>query len=496
MKIFFKYLLWLLSLFTLIIFYFLATELGHQTIGYFLGDYLTEKTSNKVEVLHLGLKNYPKITLDIKLNNSSVVHLVGTANRDEVDMDYHLSGTAYHWNSFKIDSPIDVNGHIKGVVSNFKVSGRGTVFDGHTTYQFTRISKKFRDMNVTLTDVESQKLLSFLKQKPLITGRVTVKSYFDVFSTYEKKGEAKIEMNKGFMPSVAPYVPFVLKSTIGFDNFIYKVNGKIDSDIGSLEVKRGYYHKIQKEGSAEYDLQLNELSYFDEILKSRYKGSLNTQGALEYRDKEIFCKGTTDKFEGVLEYLYKRGVLTLGLKKLSLAKILKQLEYPVLLTAKVDGEVEYNIKEKIIMINTKLRETKFTKTKMTDMIFTATKIDMLAETYDNSSFVAGYQNEQLAAVLKIDNGANHIYLNNALLNRKRNSIDSDFDIRMQGQEIFGKIGGTLQHPSVSIDVQRLIKDQLEKKIDSLFGHSKTEKLKEELKTFKGDIGKKIDNFFQ
>jgi len=496
MKVFLKYLLWLLSLVTLVIFYFLGTESGHQTMGYFLGEYLSKKTSNKVEVMHLGLKNYPQIILDVKLNSSSVVHLEGKANTHTVDMDYHLKGTSYRWNNFKIDSPIDVNGHLKGVVSNFKVSGRGTVFDGHTNYQFTRSSKKFKDMNITLTNVKSRELLVFLKQKPLIRGRVTVKSYFELFSKNEKNGKAKIEMKKGFMPSVAPYVPFVLNSTIEVKNFIYNINGKIDSDIGSLKVKNGYYHKIQKEGHVEYDLDLKELSYFDEILKNRYKGSLNTQGKLEYKDKQLFCKGTTYKFDGILDYVYKKGVVTLGLKKLSLKKILKQLEYPLLLTAKVDGKVEYNIKEKIVMINTQLRETKFTKTKMTDMIFTATKIDMLSDTYDNSSFIAGYQNEQLSAVLKIDNGLNHIYLNNAILNRKTNSIDSDFDVRMQGQEIFGKIGGTLKHPSVSVDIKRLIKEQLEKKIDSLFGHSKTEKFKNELNILKGNIGKKIGNIFK
>ena len=472
MKIFLKYVLWLFSLCILIIFYLFFTTLGHKTLNFMIGEYLSKKTSNKMVVSNFNFENYPQLILDIQVNDTATVHLEGRANIYEVDMTYHLQGKEYYWNSFLTDSPIDVKGKMKGLASNLRVEGKGRAFDGNVSFHFVKIPKKIKDMDVLLTDVKSKEVLKFLKQEPLITGRVNIKSQFKVFSKYERDGVAKIAMSRAFMPSVAPYVPFQLQSTVAFKDMAYHVDGQINSDIGSLEVKDGYYHKIRKEGRGEYVLHLTELSYFDEVLKRRYTGPLDTNGSMVYDDGKIRVEGVTDKFDGKLNYLYSKDTLTLKLEKLSLDKVLKQLNYPALLTAKVDGKVDYNIKDKIMLIDTKLREARFKRTKMTEMILKAAKIDMLSEVYDNSSFVAGYQNEQLTAVLKIANRVNHIYLNNATLNRKENSIDSDFELRMNGQEIFGRIRGSLNHPLVTVDMQRLIKDQIEKKIDSFFGHGK------------------------
>ena len=469
MKIFLKYLLWLSALCMLIIFYLFFTELGHKSLGFLIGEYLSKKTYNKMVVSNFNLDNYPQLILDIKVNDTAMVHLEGTADGHKVDMSYHLQGEQYRWNNFLVDTPVDVKGRLKGLASNLMVEGRGRVFDGNVSFHFVKIPKKMKDMDVLLTSVKSKEVLKFLKQEPLIIGRVNIKSQFNIFSKYERDGIAKITMSRAFMPSVAPYVPFKLQSTIGFKDMAYRIDGKIDSDIGSLEIKDGYYHKIRKEGHGEYLLHLDELSYFDEILKHRYMGSLDTNGSIFYRDNHLRVEGVTDKFDGELNYLYSKKILTLQLRKVSLEKLLKQLNYPTLLTAKVDGKVEYNLEDKIMLIDTKLREARFKRTKMTDMVLAAAKIDMLADVYDDSSFVAGYQNEQLTAVVKIDNKINHIYLNNATLNRKRNTIDSDFELRMNGQEIFGRITGSLKHPSVTVDMKRLIKDQIEKKIDALFG---------------------------
>ncbi len=472
MKIFFKYLILLFSLFILTVFYLFFTELGSKTLSFILSEYLSTKTHNRLVVSNLNLDNYPQLILDIKINNSSTIHLEGVANSNEVDMTYHLKGNKYHWNNFFIDSPIDVKGNMKGLISNLIVDGKGRAFDGNISYSFIRIYKQFKDMNVVLSNAKSKEVLKFFKQKPLIKGRVNINSKFKVFSKYEKDGVAKIVMSRAFMPSVAPYVPFRLNATINFKDMAYRVEGKIDSDIGSLQIEDGYYHRTKKEGRVRYVLHLIELSYFDEILKRRYTGSLDTNGSMVYKDKKFIVEGITNKFDGELSYLYSQDNLILKLKKVSLEKILKQMNYPTFLTAKVDGKVDFNIKDKIMFIDTKLKEAQFRRTKMTDMVLKAVNIDMLADVYDDSSFIAGYQNEQLSAVLKIDNRVNHIYLNNATLNKKNNSIDSDFEVRMNGQELFGRITGSLKDPSISVDMKRLIKEQIEKKIDSFFGKGK------------------------
>ena len=484
MKVFLKYMFLLLSFLLLTVFYLMSTQLGHKTMGYFLGEYLSKKTSNIIDVESFNLSAYPNLTIDMRINNKAKVYLTGTATIKTIDMDYHLEGDSYRWNTLSIDSKINLNGHIKGLISNLVVKGRGKVFDGNVTYSFTKVSNEFKNMKILLYGVQSQKVLRFLKQKPMLRGRVDIESEFKLFSKYEKIGYSKIFMRRGFLPTFSSSISFIVNSEIIFENILYKLNGDIQSELGSLVVKDASYHKGQKVGQCSYNLKIKELDYFETLLKHKYSGDFATHGHLNYKENNFILQGNTDTFDGELTYLYKNDSLDLNLESLSLAKILHKLNYPALFKAKVYGDVNYDFENKILFINTKLKGTQFKKTKMTNMIYRTTGIDMLTDIYDDSSFVADYKNRYLTGILKIDNGVNHLYLNDIILNSETNSIDSQFEIKMKEEELFGKITGTLKSPSVSIDVKRLIKYQVEKKLGSFFGNSTKKKLKDEFEQFR------------
>jgi len=495
MRVFFKYIFWLLSFFTLIIFFIFATKLGSKTLGYFLGEYLSSKTSNIIKVETFNLSNYPQLIIDMKINNGAKVHFEGTANYSSVDMHYHLQGKQYSWNDMVLNTPINIEGQMKGLVTNLKIKGKGKAFDGNITFNFTRIPNKYKNVHLHLSNVQSDTVLKFLKKKPLLRGRADIKSEFKFFSKYEREGNSTIYMKRGFMPSVAPYIPFILHSNIEFKNFLYKFNGNIASDIGSLVIQNAYYHKILKKAEVDYNLNLNELSYFEELSKHQFHGKLNTKGMIHYEDKKFLLKGDTDKFDGKLLYKYKDKKLDLRLENVSLVKMLQQFHYPELLSAKVFGTVEYDIEKKIAIVNTKLRKAHFCETKLTNIISKAIGVNVLAEIYDNSSFVGGYQNERLNSILKIDNGINHFYLTDTILNKATNRINSKFAVLIHGDEVFGEIYGTLDHPSVSVDMRRLLTSQLKKRFSSFLGTSQTEKLKTDIDDLKGNLSKKLGDFF-
>jgi hypothetical protein len=46
------------------------------------------------------------------------------------------------------------------------------------------------------------------------------------------------------------------------------------------------------------------------------------------------------------------------------------------------------------------------------------------------------------------------------MNSKTNHINSDFELQVDGEKVYGEIYGTLQDPEVSINVQRLLKRKL------------------------------------
>ena len=489
MRILYKYLLWLLSTLMIIIFYLLGTSVGHETLGLSLAKYLSNKTKNEIRVTHLNIDAYPILNIKLKINNGAEVVLQGEANREMIDMDYHLLGEKFKYSTFNLQDPVDINGHIYGTSEHQKFTGIGKILEGKGEFEFIKTPKGFQDINLTLKEVSSVKLFEFLKQKPLLQGKINLDAEMELFSASKRKGQISVHMNKGEMPTVAPLVLFALDANFTLENIETFYTGKIQSDIGSLLVSKGTLDESKKETKCDYILDIKELSHFKKILHHNYQGAFHTVGTFAYNNQKIELRGISHKLGGALLYHYKDKNLDLELKKVSLANLLKQLSYPALFNSEVYGTIEYNLKDKIIIINTKLKKTRFRRTKMTDTVYEATGIDMLENVYDDSSFVGGYQNRVLSSILKIDNGHEHIYLTDTQMNSKTNHIDSKFEIRLKEEELSGTIYGTLKDPKISIDVGKLLRYQLDKRWEGLFGENEQKKVKQKF----NNVKEKLEN---
>lgn len=452
--------------------YLLGTTLGHANIGKILEKYISKKTNNKVVVNSLNLEHYPNIKAELKINNTSYLSLKGNSDSDDLNMTYHLRGESFTWNHYNVTEAINIKGEIFGKTSEAFVKGEGELFKGKTVYSFIKKPNYFENINIMLNDIESKSLLKFLKYEPFLKGKMDAFIEFENFTLYRKKGFAKISLAQAYAPKVLAHVPFSLNSEIVFKDLFYEYFADIHSDVGKIRVANGYYNKAAGFIKADYGVHINELSYFEELLKRKYYGELNLAGSMKYESGDLSFVGDSTSYEGLLSYEYKHHYLDLNFEAVSLEKFLRQLSFPPLLSSKVYGSASYDIKDEIILINTELKETKFRRTKMTDTLFDVTGIDVLKDTYDESIFTAGYQNSVLTSLLQIDNGVNHLYLRDTRMNSKTNKVTADFEVKIEGQEFIGEVYGTLENPKINLDISKLIKYQINKKIENFFGIGK------------------------
>jgi hypothetical protein len=427
---------------------------------------------NKIEILSLDIEKYPNIVAEIQINDGALLSLNGIADEDNMSLNYHLRGDTFKWDEYNITNSASVKGKMEGNFSELFISGEGEIFHGKTMYQFTRKLNRLEDVELTLKSVDSKLLLDFLKYEKIVAGKVDVLMDFEYFSSYQRKGLAKISMKKATMLKVLEGSEFSLESKILVKNLLYKFSADINSDIGKLRLANGYYNKSADSIKAEYGLHINELSYFEELLGHQYQGELNTAGNLSYEMEKLTLLGDSLSYGGLLEYNYQNNYLDLKFQGVSLEKILRQLSFPALLSSKIYGTASYDIEDEIILVDTKLKETRFRRTNMTDKIYEMADIDVLKDVYDDSIFTAGYQDDILTSRLKIDNGVNHLYLKNTRMNSKTNKITADFEVMIDDQEFFGEVYGTLEDPKVSVDMSKLIQYQINKKIDNFFGRGK------------------------
>ena len=309
----------------------------------------------------------------------------------------------------------------------------------------------------------------------MILGRADIDANFSHLSKYDKVGGFSYYVKNGTIEGV----PVQLDANVTMDGVKQNFFADINSSLGTLKLKEGSFHQSKKLGKVNYILKIKDLALLKKYTKKEYQGSFNSQGRVIY-DNGFIVKGKSQDFGGEIDFVYKNGNIDANLHAVSLVKLLKRFKYPTLLEAKIDGRISYNFNQKSMIINTDLKETRFTRTQMTDMLFSASGVDILKEQFDKSSFNGGYQNNQLLADLKIDNGVSHLFLTKIKMNSKTNSVDSHFALTMQGEQFEGEIYGTLEHPRVKLDMKKLMKYQMEKKIGSFFGKEKTQNLKNQI----------------
>ncbi len=250
--------------------------------------------------------------------------------------------------------------------------------------------------------------------------------------------------------------------------------------LGKLTLKDASFDLSKEAFLGHYLLDIQELAHLEPYLHQRYKGALLTTGIVEYRDKNVTLRGETDSFKGHLYYHYQPSSIDLTLKGVSLVKLLEQYRYKALVEAKVFGTVRYDPIQKIAHIDTQLKGAHFQKNKITDAIQKQTGINLLSHRYEQSSLKGVYQESKLSATIKIDDGQEHLYLKETTIEGQSKKLNAKFELKMQGQELYGRLYGTINKPKVSLDISKSLKYQVDRHLGKFLNPTQKEELKESL----------------
>ena len=491
MRSFLKYLLLFLAILATIFYYFHNTASGQAKVNNYLSEYLSKKSKEEIVVDYFNLDNYPTLNISMIINKTAKLKLQGIIKKETIDIDYHIKGDSLHLNKIVIEDRVDLKGKIDGLISTPHITGKGSIFDGVSNYDLIKTKDGVKDLRVDLKGADNQQILKFLKQKYSIEGRADIHAKISQYNPDKQEGRVSYNISNGKTEYEKRAISFELRSDVNIDNLKYKYNINLKSNIGKLKLIDGIYNQPQKSSFSKYTIYIKDLSKFQKELKHKYKGDLDVQGTLAYDNDQLKIIGDTSKFGGNIHFIYKESNLELKLNNVSLKKLLRSYNYPKLLTADLFGTINYTIKDRVAFFDTKLKNTRFVKTKMTDMVKKTTGIDMLKSTYNQSSFIGSYENSILSSTLKIDNKKDHLYLKDLKINSKTDRIKSKLEFKMQGQEIYGDIYGTVKDPKISVDMQRAIKYQLKQKIGNLLDEEDKKKLNKEIKQVKETL-KEID----
>ena len=168
---------------------------------------------------------------------------------------------------------------------------------------------------------------------------------------------------------------------------------------------------------------------------------------------------------------FEKDGLTIHLQKVLLQDVLALFPIPPMLQAHATGKIYYNFIQKTLVANTTLHNAYFIHSSLSNVIRKKTKVNLPKEVFDDAHLDLVYHNENIIGELKLANDHSHLYLTSAKIHTVHNSINAYFDFKMQRQEFSGKVYGALDNPKVNLNMQKLVRYQMDKQVDKMIGKS-------------------------
>jgi len=158
---------------------------------------------------------------------------------------------------------------------------------------------------------------------------------------------------------------------------------------------------------------------------------------------------------------------------------MKLFPFPSIIDADTKGHIYYNFIQDTLVVNTTLKNAKFLPSNIVDTIYKRSGVKMMRETFDDCMLEATYHNNIIFGDMKLENQKSYFKLTNVKMDSEKDILNADFDFKMQRQEFIGKVFGSLDDPTVDLDMHKLIKFQMDKQLDSIMG-KKGRKLMEKM----------------
>ncbi len=474
------------------VYYTLYTSGGHAKISSYISDQVSKEIGQKVTLKIEDIVFSPsQVDATFLINDALRAQVVGAISPLDktYDIKYHLTGDKIVYQNVNIKDKVDIKGSVSGIKDDFKLRGEGVALEGNVNFSLHHQPKKEKDIKLDLQKVNSAKVFELLGKKPLIGGMLTLTADLPLYSEFEKSGEVKVEIYrsgvylKNIRQTYGLQLPddFMLSGSGDIQLAVgqHTFNAKIESNVGNLSLERGRFIEVNKKLSALYTLDIAELSKLHFITKKRYGGKFVAQGELEYLDG-LRLDGWSDSLDGKVSYYYEKGKLEAKLEALSLAKLFTAMHYPTIMIGDIYGKAEVDVYDNSAVINLRSKNLRFRRSSVIENIYKVSSVDISRELFSKTYFTASVERGIVFYDFKAENRGSYIYLSDAKMDSKYNTIETDFDVKMQGEEISGEIYGSLKSPKVKLDMGKYIEFKARKEIDEFFGMGTSDKVEKKL----------------
>lgn len=461
------YLLGCIVLFGLLLYYLTTTDTGRRYSYHSLERIIEKKSHIPIKIEDITLRNFPKISINVILKHRYHTSIQGKISRDKLNLVYTIQSECIESHLCLMNDEVDIQGEIKGPRKNFTITGSGKALEGKIEYRAIKIPKGIENLHLSAHQINALKLFSLFNLNPYFKGKANIQADFSIIKKDQREGALTYDVEDKNFYGLPVKVHTQYKMKEQQIDFL----GTLTAPAFKLDITKGHYNAQSKTAYAFYLLNAKDLRTLQPLLRGKYEGVFYSMGEINYAHKALTIEGLSKSYGGLLAYLYEpqKDLMTLDFDNVSLIKILNIFDLPPIVKADVVGKLTYEFDKNLYTLNTKLNDAQIVQQDLIDVVYDKVDVNLALETFDNSFLNLTYQNNILLGDLKLENDTGHLLLTDTQINTKEKNIDAFFDFKVQKQEFSGSVYGSLEHTKVDLDVQRLIRFQMEKQLDRIIG---------------------------
>ena len=318
-------------------------------------------------------------------------------------------------------------------------------------------------------------LLALLSEPIYSFGKLNLKTKLIKNSSNFFNGDFSFDINDGkinneivqkeFNFPIKQTITYNLKSLNKLENRNVLSDIKLISSLANLDMKNLIIDLVTKDISSNYFLDILNLRQIEEFINIALNGDLKVVGNINKNQKTLKIDGNSNIADGVANFVLLDDNLDLKLKDANSLKLLYILNKDQFFNSNLSLDSNYNIISKIGNINIEVKNGNFIKNNFIQKIEDFTKIDLSKEIFESGTINSKIDNKKIYSNLNLTSKKSDIKSKDSFIDFNKNIIDTKLDINLNKNIFSVKLEDDLNKPKIIVDVQDLIKNILEKKLD-------------------------------
>ncbi|MCT7510993.1 hypothetical protein [Aliarcobacter cryaerophilus] len=460
----------------------LFTNSGNRVVANYIEDSFNQKQSDfklKFDTFTINLND---INLVANINDSSKIKIDGKiSSLFDLKAEFTYKIDIKDLSIFNNIAQKELKGSLVAngdLITKDKIStiiGTSNIANSSSKYEINLDKFSLSSLNLDIKDANIDELLAILNEPIYSFGKLNIEAKLLKNGTNSFLGDVLLDINSGkinneivqkeFNFPIKQTITYNLKSLNKLENTNVLSDIKLISSLANLDMKNLIIDLVTKDISFNYFLDILNLRQIEEFINIALNGDLKVVGNINKNQKTLKIDGNSNIADGVANFVLLDGNLDLKLKDANSLKLLYILNKDQFFNSNLSLDSNYNIISKIGNINIEVKNGNFIKNNFIQKIEDFTKIDLSKEIFEIGAINSKIDNKKIYSNLNLTSKKSDIKSKDSFIDFNKNIIDTKLDINLNKNIFSVKLEDDLNKPKIIVDVQDLIKNILEKKLD-------------------------------